>query len=395
MHAHLPPRNALRLSGYMTFLYLAHGVTTIRDVGDADGTAVPAAREGIASGAFPGPRIFSCGPFVVGSEAFRWKNSVLVRTPADAEPVVARIAAAGNSCVKSYEDLDVPRIRALEAAAHAHGLQLLGHVPTTLGCEEALLPDVQHFFGVPPPSSLARDHILDRTASWRAVDDARLDLIVATTLAHDIVNTPTLVSTHQLLLFRDFESARRSPAAVLMPRLYADVVWNPVDGMPIWKGVGGYLDDIEAAFAKKKALLLRLYRAGARLQLGTDAQQPFVAPGLGFQMEMANFVEAGIPLEDVWAMATWKAGETLPLPGLGHLDVGAPADFLVFRRDPTADLANLATLEAVVAQGRLYRRADLDRALAAYQRHYRGGVVDAISVAAARLTLRRTLLRDY
>lgn len=395
MHAHLPPANALRLGASAALLYLAHGVTSIRDVGDTDGTAVPAAREGIEGGEYPGPRLFSCGPFVAGAEPARWANTEIVREPADAEPIVARIAKAGHVCVKSYEDLDVARIEALKAAARRHGLRVIGHVPTALGYEEALVPEVQHFFGVPPPSSLARDSVLERSSNWGAVDAARLEFIVKVTLEHDIANTPTLVSGHQLLLFRDYPAARESLSARLLPRLYSDVVWSPEGGLPFWRGVERYLDPMQDALAKKADLLRRLHRAGARLYLGTDAQQPFVAPGLGLQQEMGHFVAAGIPVEDVWSMATWGAARKLGVPGLGRLDPGSPADFLVFRRDPTRDLGQLATLAAVVAQGRLYTRADLDRAGEAYRRHYRGLLVDRLSIAAARYTLSRTVQRDY
>ena len=38
---------------------------------------------------------------------------------------------------------------------------------------------------------------------------------------------------------------------------------------------------------------------------------------------------------EVWAAATWKAGEALGEPYLGRMVVGAPADLLVFREDPT------------------------------------------------------------
>jgi Amidohydrolase family len=395
MHAHLPPDNALKLTGYFTFLYLAHGVTSIRDVGDTDGTAVAAARSGIARGVFPGPRIFSCGPFVVGAEPVRWRNSIVMHDPREADAIAARLKAEGHMCLKAYEDLTVEQIAALRTAAKRYGLQMPGHVPTKLAYEEALVPDVQHFFGVPPPASLVRDRVVDRTADWQAVDDARLDVIVQTTLAHDIINTPTLVSAHQLLLYRDYAAAARGPDAQLLPRLYAEVAWNPRGGLPFWRGIEGYLDALEDAVAKKRELLGRLYRAGARLQLGSDPQQPFVVPGRGLQQEIGYFADAGIPLEDVWAMATWKAAETLGVPGLGALRAGAPADFLVFRSDPTRDLDALDSLEAVVAQGKLYTRADLDRAREVYLRHFRSPLVDAISIPAARFTLRRTVLRDY
>jgi adenine deaminase len=67
------------------------------------------------------------------------------------------------------------------------------------------------------------------------------------------------------------------------------------------------------------------------------------------------------------------------VPGLGTIAPGAPADLLLFREDPTRDLAALQTLEAVVADGRLYRRETLD-AVRASQRVYRGWVYETVSM---------------
>jgi len=282
----------------------------------------------------------------------------------------------------------------LKAAAQRHGLHVMGHVPSQLSYEEALVPDVQHFFGVPPAESLRRDHVLNRTADWQAVDDARLEAIVQTTLDHGIINTPTLVSSHRLLLYRDYEAARNDPAVLLLPRIFPDVVWSPVEGLPYWQGIEGFLPSLEDALSKKLDLVGRLHEAGAQLQLGTDTQQPFVVPGASFQQEMALFVQAGIPVEEIWAMATWKQGETL-MPELGRLTDGAPADLLVFQEDPTHSLEALGALVAVVAQGKLYLREEIDRSVERYRAHFRGGLVDTISLPIARRKVKHSVLRDY
>ena len=394
MHAHLPPDTPLKLSGYYSLLFLAYGVTTIRDAGDPDGTAVPAAREAIEDGEFPGPRIVSCGPFVAGAEPRRWPNTEIVDAPRDAERIASALVEAGHSCIKAYEDLSVEKIVALKAAARRHGLQLIGHVPSQLSYEEALIPDVQHFFGVPPAKSLKRDHVLNRIADWQDVDNARLDFIVQTTLDHEIINTPTLVSSHRLLLYRDYEAAKNDPAVVLLPRIFPDVVWNPVSGIPYWKEIGDFLPSLEQALTKKLDLVGRLYRAGAKLQLGTDTQQPFVVPGASLQQEMLLFVRAGIPLEEVWAMATWKQAQTL-MPGLGRLTDGAPADLLIFREDPTQSLEALSSLVAVVAQGKLYLSQEVERTVERYRTHFREGLVDEISIPIARRKVKQSVLRDY
>src|SRR5262245_25745770 len=94
------------------------------------------------------------------------------------------------------------------------------------------------------------------------------------------------------------------------------------------------------------------------------------------------------PSKTSGALATWHAGAVLGMPMLGELVAGAPADLLVFRRDPTHNLDELDKLDAVIAGGRLYRRRDLDGAREAWSRLFDGPVFDTISMPLARLDAR-------
>ena len=395
MHTHLPPDTPLNMTAYACFLYLAHGVTSIRDTGDVDSTAVPAARRGIENGDFPGPRIFACGPFVGGAPP-RWANTLLIEKPGDASAAVALIKEAGYDCIKAYDELSLEQIRAVKAAGEQYGLPVLGHVPAALGYEEALLPEVQHLLGVPEPQNLARDHIVNRLTDWDEVDSTRLDLIVETTLEHGIVNTPTLVLTHQLLRYLDYQDALTDPTIRLAPRLFREVVWHPEEGLPVYRNISqADLARLGRAYEKKKELVRRLHEADAPLLIGTDVPQPFVVQGASVHQEMRLFNEIGMTPEEVWAIATWKAGRALGQPMLGTIQEGAPADLLIFREDPTQDLEALNTLEAVIAQGRLYSREEIEAKTAAYQAHFDGVVFDAISVALTRQVMRDTIKRDF
>src|SRR5260370_12905322 len=77
MHVHLPPDNALKLTQGAALLYLLHGVTTLREAGDLDGTTVNAARRLVSDGIHPVPRVFCCGPFVAAGKAM-FKNTILL-----------------------------------------------------------------------------------------------------------------------------------------------------------------------------------------------------------------------------------------------------------------------------------------------------------------------------
>ena len=133
-----------------------------------------------------------------------------------------------------------------------------------------------------------------------------------------------------------------------------------------------------------------LHAAGVALYAGTDVQTPFVVPGASLHEELGLLVEAGIPVEEVWALATRSAGEFLGVPLLGTVQVGAPADLLLFRDDPTLDLAALATLEAVVSGGRLYTREDIDTGLALYRAQFESFFFDRLSVAMGGFAMRHS-----
>jgi imidazolonepropionase-like amidohydrolase len=395
MHVHLPPDNALKLTAGAALLYVLHGVTTLREAGDLDGTSVEAARRLGRDGIHPVPRIFGCGPFVGAGKA-TFKNTILLEdaSGAAAENAALGVKAAGASFMKFHEGLSEPMIRALERAGAKHGLKIMGHVPSGLSYEQARIAEVQHFFGVPEPSTLERNALLNRSCDWHAVDERRMDRIVEATLKYGIANTPTIVTNQTMLCYRDYDLARRQAELKGVPPFYLDVIWHPERGLLNTRLPRDYLErQVVPAIAKKQRLAKKLFDAGAQLFLGTDVAQPFVVPGASLQEEMALFAGAGIGLEQVWKLATHDAGERLGVSGLGRLEAGAPADILLFRRDPTQALDHLSSLEAVVANGRLFRISDLKAALGASQAYFASPLIKPLARRGAERALARAIGR--
>jgi len=148
----LPPDTALDLTEYIGLLDLLHGVTTVREAGDLDGSAVDAAQVAYDDGKAM-PRITSCGPFVGGPNP-RSENAIVMESPDQAPAILDRLRREGRTCIKIYDDLDQARIRALVSAAAAVGIAAIGHVPYGMTLEEAALPDTQHLMGVASPDSI-------------------------------------------------------------------------------------------------------------------------------------------------------------------------------------------------------------------------------------------------
>jgi hypothetical protein len=395
MHVHLPPDNALKLTQGAALLYLLHGVTCIREAGDLDGTAVTAAQRLSNDGTHPVPRVFYCGPFVGAGKA-TFKNTIVLEdaSKASADAAALRVKAAGASFMKFYEGLTEPMIRALELACAKRGLKMMGHVPAGITYEDARIAEVQHFFGVPEPQTLERDALINRSCDWHAVDERRMDAIVEVTLKHGIANTPTIVTNQRMLCYRDFEAARHYHDMRDVPPFYLDVIWHPERGRLNNRIPRDYLErQVVPAVAKKQQLAKKLFDAGAKLFLGTDVAQPFVIPGLSLLEEMRLFAGAGIGVEQVWSLATRDAGERLGIRGLGRIEAGAPADILLFRRDPTQTLDNLASLEAVITAGRLYRVSDLRNALQSNTAYFNSPLIKPLARRGAEQALARAFSR--
>ncbi|WP_326583715.1 amidohydrolase family protein [Streptomyces sp. NBC_00481] len=90
------------------------------------------------------------------------------------------------------------------------------------------------------------------------------------------------------------------------------------------------------------------YDAGIPVYVGTDAGSS-LPHGL-VAAEVAELVTAGIPPVEVLAATTWGAREWLGRPGLTE---GAPADLVVYERDPRTDVRVLGVPLRVVLNGRV------------------------------------------
>jgi amidohydrolase family protein len=383
MHVHHMPAAAVADTRMFELMYLAHGVTTVRDTGNFD-NSIFKTRAQILAGDLAGPRIFACGPIIDGEPPI-WPGSKVARTAAEAERIVDRLAAAGVHCIKAYQNLSPDALRGLRNAATRHHLPLLGHVPVTVRFEDAHLDDVQHLTGVAVvpgavPSADPAAAIMANLRAFEIIDDARISFVVRTSVQQNLVHTPTMVVIDQLArLGSEYPAMSQDPEVQMLPRYYPDLLWNPRSPFSVDPRRSAPMPDFAKVRANVRKVVRALHEAGITLHVGTDTSNPFVVPGASLQTELRNFVGSGFTPEQAWAAATRENGASLAEPGLGTIAEGAPADLLVFREDPTRDLAALSTLEAVVADGRFYSTATLDHAIARYRDKFHGLLYDRIS----------------
>jgi imidazolonepropionase-like amidohydrolase len=364
MHVHQPPDTPLGDVELAALLFLRHGVTSVRDTGSFD-DAVFETRKRIDEGEIPGPRIFACGPILDGDPPF-WSGSRVVRDAAEGARAVDELAARGVDCIKVYEHLSADALEGIRAAAARHELPVIGHVPDAVSFGEARLADVQHLTGLVEPGE--------------RLTEARIRGMVTTSAALGSAHTPTLVFLERVARLTDYRHELADPAARLLPRYYREVLWNPAYDARLRHLGAGDEQTLRETLQGARHVVKALHEAGVPIHVGTDTMNPFVVPGASLHEEMWALVEAGLTPEEVWIAATRGAAKALRQPHLGTVRLGAPADLLIFRDDPTRDLNALQTLEAVIAAGRLYPREVLEQGVARWQKHFADPVYDTISM---------------
>jgi predicted amidohydrolase YtcJ len=112
-----------------------------------------------------------------------------------------------------------------------------------------------------------------------------------------------------------------------------------------------------------------LKEAGVVLLAGSDVGVPLQVPGVSLHVELGRLVEAGLTPLEALQTATLNPARVLGMAdSLGTVEPGKLADLVLLDANPLEDIRNTQKIRAVVADGRLSRRADLDQLLAGVER---------------------------
>jgi imidazolonepropionase-like amidohydrolase len=107
-----------------------------------------------------------------------------------------------------------------------------------------------------------------------------------------------------------------------------------------------------------------MQKAGVKILAGTDTPNPYVFPGSSLHDELELLVKAGLTLLQALQAATLRPAEYLGMAErLGAIAPGKLADLVLLSGDPLADIANTRRIEAVIQNGRLRQKSDLQRML--------------------------------
>lgn len=348
MHAHLTLQSAL--------LYIAAGVTEVRDMGNDNGFLADLARR-IDSGEVAGPRIVANG-FLEGRSPFSARLGLVVDSEDKALDAVRWYAARGFWQIKIYNSMNPRWVPAITREAHRLGMTVTGHIPAFTNADSMIAAgydEVTHInqlmLGwVLQPGEDTRTPLrltaMKRTATLDLGAPqvrATIDAMVARKIAHD----PTAVTLELLMGGRD---GKPNPAvAGYIDHLPIGLQRRRLQAIaPIASAADAAAYD--GAMAKVRETIGLLHDRGIRLLPGTDDQT-----GLSVHRELEIYHEAGIANGEVLRMATLGPEQYMGRDQqLGSIARGKIADFILLSGDPTRSLGELHRIAMVVKGGTIY-----------------------------------------
>jgi imidazolonepropionase-like amidohydrolase len=335
-------------------IYLAAGVTTVRDVGN-ELEFITAVRDAIAAGRGLGPQLLlagivdGTGPLALGVER--------VDTPEDATRWVREYKSAGFLQMKIYSSVKLPELKAVCDAAHAAGMTVTGHIPagmTMFQAIEAGMDQVNHIqyplaaAATPPAAGATREQ---RLAAYGSVDfsSPEAQRMISFLEQHDTVIDPTLA-----LMEMNYHPASQ-PVSEFEPGVLkvAPELAQPLTsgGMPADAGDMG-----RRVLEKMVALVGVLHKAGVRVVAGTDQ----AVPGHSLHRELELYVQAGFtPMEAIQAATLVPAKVMGVDKEVGTIEVNKRADLILLDANPLDDIHNIRSVSYVVANGALYPTSKL------------------------------------
>ena len=335
-------------------IYLAAGVTTVRDCGN-EFEFITAVRDAVAQGHGLGPRLLLAG--VVDGTGPLALGVGRVDTPEQARMWVDRYHAAGFQQMKIYSSVKLENLKAVADEAHHLGMTVTGHVPEGLDAYQTIaagqdqinhIDYISQIMHAPLPENASRADRRNAAANLD-LDSPNAQKAVAFLKDHHTVVDPTLA------LFELFTGTTAKTPDSFEPginKIPVELAEQLTDVAP--PNENSALR--EKIFQKDIAIVGMLHRAGIPIVAGTDQ----AVPGHSLHREIELYVQAGFtPMEAIQA-ATLVSARAMGLEKeSGTVERGKRGDLIVINGDPLQDIHNTRNVEYVITNGTMYHTAEL------------------------------------
>lgn len=359
-------------------LYLAFGVTSVRDAAGDIPLEVLKWRDEIAIGNRTGPRIFTSGPKIEGINSI-WPGDLEVGSEEELDRALDSLVKLKVDFVKITDNaLSAELFLSATQKARKRGLPVSGHVHAGITLDEislAGLSTIEHQ-GYALRAATSEETWIrnERAAGKMTAEEA--NLLQFQTLSDSVAEVnfrkfakqgtgivPTLLISRNIAYLDSLDFSTDTILNYLGPKLKESYQWR----------IDRYAKEDQPSRENRK----RLYEASARLLpimqksgmkiiAGTDAGylNTYDYPGLGIHLELELMVKSGLsPLEALTASLINGPAYFGLEEDYGAVALGKKASLLILRNNPLEQIENTQSIESVMVEGKYFSRKDLDSML--------------------------------
>lgn len=356
MHVHLTQMTELAGPAL-----IANGITGVRDMGGSL-ELVDWIRFRIGHGDIVGPHIFRPGPFVDGAKPGA-SDRLVVSDAEDGRKAVEFLRTRGVDFIKVHNGVPPEAFFALLKEAAAKHIQVAGHIPIDVGppaAIEAGYNSIEHVVSLfeGPVRRKIQQGKSQATAMAEFTDEEarKLARLMATKNAWF---DPTLIFYWSIAHQSD-RKEHPDPRDRYVSKSGREF-WKLFPDRPNTPEMRKTLAD---AFVRFSEIVGIVHSEHVKFLVGTDLGGRDIYPGFSTHEELSLLVKAGLTPMETLIAATRHPAECLSQgTELGTIEKNKIADLVLLDQNPLDDILNTKTINAVIADGRLFKRPELDAML--------------------------------
>ena len=358
-------------------LFIANGVTTVRECGGDMTLAIHDWQKDIAAGNLEGPTIYTSGPKLDGPNA-HWAGSLEIGDTAAIAPALDSLQALNVDFVKLYDstfdgDLYLKTI----AAAHKRGMISSGHMPYTVTLDQttaAGISAIEHLYYVLKGCSADEEAITQDVRNGKSSFWASLSRVMKTysdTTAQatftmlkdrDVFVVPTLHIGHTLSYLDENDHSADEYLNYMgagITKTYEGRIKSALNATETFVHMRKKLDSTFATLAKD------LEDSGVVLLAGSDcgASNSYIYPGKSLHQELQAMVDAGLtPLQALQNSAP-HGSLLLKKEKTAAIKTGYVADLVILNGNPLEDITQTSNIDQVIKNGKIFNAEALKKML--------------------------------
>ncbi|TDH26928.1 hypothetical protein EXU57_08980 [Segetibacter sp. 3557_3] len=333
MHVHLELATKESLP-----LFIAYGVTGVRDMGANSFDSIKQWRNEIEQGTQTGPHIIASGPIIDGP-FFTNELRVTVNTPSEARNAVDSLVGLGVDFIKVHQQISKDAYLALADQAAKRKISFVGHKPAALSTQELIKAgqsSIEHLLSTPDLN----------------------DTTIALLQDANVYFTPNLLIIDKIARYND--SSLRNDKRLNHLSTILKQHWQ--------KQTEAWGDNVSSTIAYMQSLLpvmlqrtSTLQSAGVLLLAGTDIGIPYAYPGSSLHEELEILVQGGLtPLQALQTATINPARFFKKENEMGSIKKGKRADLVLLNANPLENITNTTNINMVFSNGKVFDRTSLD-----------------------------------